>query len=155
MHLQLRPKGQLQIEVLLWWTLQSRQYQNSDITESAVRTHTLWADRHTAGDWMTFEVCAETVYVSMLICVFQDPPLPACLSMNLVHNHQLRCAEALRELRLTDNTRQSFDSYFADGLSPAQAMSLHESKLMVSILPVLVHLHYSLLAIGFQKLKML
>ena len=94
---------------------------------------------------MTLEVSAETVYVSMLICVFQDPPLPACLSMNLVHNHQLRCAEALRELRLTDNTRQSFDSYFAvaDGLFPAQAMSSHESKLMVNILPVVVHLHCS------------
>jgi len=51
--------------------------------------------------------------------------------MLLVHNHQTRCADALRQLRISDDTRQLFMQYFDSGMSPAAAMTLHESKLMV------------------------
>jgi len=51
--------------------------------------------------------------------------------MLLVHNHQTRCADALRQLRISDDTRQVFTQYFDSGMTPAVAMTLHESKLMV------------------------
>jgi len=51
--------------------------------------------------------------------------------MNLIHHHLTRSADALRQLRVSDDTRTLFTNYFADGLSPAQAISLHASKLMV------------------------
>ncbi|KAH6933181.1 hypothetical protein HPB50_012789 [Hyalomma asiaticum] len=45
------------------------------------------------------------------------------------HNHQLNCADGLRRLRSSSNTRSTFHSYFKDGLAPAEA--LHQQKLAV------------------------
>jgi len=45
-----------------------------------------------------------------------------------MRNHQARCDDALRQLRISDDKTQ----YFNSGMIPAVAMSLHESKLMLS-----------------------
>lgn len=45
------------------------------------------------------------------------------------HNHQLNCADGLRRLRSSSDTRSTFHSYFKDGLAPAEA--LHQQKLAV------------------------
>lgn len=66
-----------------------------------------------------------------MVTVQQNPPLQAVITMNLSHNHAIRCAEALRNLRVSSSTKEKFHSYFADGLTPAQAMMHHENKLMV------------------------
>lgn len=58
--------------------------------------------------------------------------------MNLTHNHQTTCADALKQLRMSKATEQQFQAYFNDGLTPSQAISSHESKLMVRIC-VIIH----------------
>lgn len=69
---------------------------------------------------------------SCTLVVLQDPPLPATITCQLEHNHQTQCADALRQLRMSEETRHLFMDYFNDGLSPAMAMSLHESKTLVT-----------------------
>ena len=68
----------------------------------------------------------------------QDPPLPAILTLNLEHNYRIHCADAMHQLRVLDETRKVFMEYFNDGLSPALAIALHESKLMASVLYTLL-----------------
>ncbi|KAH7979749.1 hypothetical protein HPB49_010808 [Dermacentor silvarum] len=47
------------------------------------------------------------------------------------HNHELNCADGLRLLRSSADTRATFHSYFKDGLAPAESLQLHQQKLAV------------------------
>ncbi|XP_077486825.1 uncharacterized protein LOC144098184 [Amblyomma americanum] len=59
----------------------------------------------------------------------RDTPLRAIVKVRDDHNHALDCADALRLLRTTADTRAVFHSYFHDGLTPAQAIAMHQQKL--------------------------
>lgn len=61
----------------------------------------------------------------------RDPPLCAVMKLKLQHNHPVESADALRLLRCSAETRALFHGYFAEGTSPAEAISLHESNLAV------------------------
>ncbi|KAG0444722.1 hypothetical protein HPB47_013458 [Ixodes persulcatus] len=56
-------------------------------------------------------------------------PLPAVIRLREEHNHVLNCADGLRFLRSTPDTRACFYNYFKDGLTPAEAIALHAQKL--------------------------
>ncbi|XP_077499929.1 uncharacterized protein LOC144110491 [Amblyomma americanum] len=56
-------------------------------------------------------------------------PLRAIVNVRDDHNHALDCADVLRLLRTTADTRAVFHSYFHDGLTPAQAIAMHQQKL--------------------------
>ncbi|XP_040077985.2 uncharacterized protein LOC115331187 [Ixodes scapularis] len=57
-------------------------------------------------------------------------PLSAVVKVREDHNHALDCADGLRLLRPSPGTRASFYNYFKDGLSRAEAMTLHRQKLV-------------------------
>lgn len=61
----------------------------------------------------------------------RDTPLCAVMKVCLQHNHGTQSAAALRLLRCSDGTKELFHKYFADGLTPAEAIRLHESTLAV------------------------
>ncbi|KAH6920601.1 hypothetical protein HPB50_028411 [Hyalomma asiaticum] len=61
----------------------------------------------------------------------RDPPLCAVMKLCLQHNHATESAAALRLQRCSDATKALFQSYFSDGLTPAEAIRLHESTLAV------------------------
>lgn len=56
-------------------------------------------------------------------------PLPAVIKVRDDHNHCTDCADGLCLLRSTPDTRALFYGYFDDGLSPAEAIALHQQKL--------------------------
>lgn len=60
-------------------------------------------------------------------------PLPAVIKLwhQKGHTHSTESAEALRRLSALPETKQAFLNYFNYGKSPAEAMRLHESKLLV------------------------
>ncbi|KAH6944156.1 hypothetical protein HPB50_002087 [Hyalomma asiaticum] len=59
----------------------------------------------------------------------RDVPLPAIIRIDARHSHSTQSAEALRLLRGTQTTRQTFLRYFSEGMTPGEARRLHESKL--------------------------
>ncbi|KAG0443555.1 hypothetical protein HPB47_014785 [Ixodes persulcatus] len=59
----------------------------------------------------------------------QDIPLAGVIKLNEKHNHQLKCADGLRLLRSTPEAREVFFGYFDDGLTVAEAMTLHARNL--------------------------
>lgn len=61
----------------------------------------------------------------------RDPPLCAIIKLKLQHNHSVESAEALHHPRCSIETRALFLSYFTEGMSPAEAISLHEGNLAV------------------------
>lgn len=61
----------------------------------------------------------------------RDPPLCAVMKLCLQHNHATESAAAPRLQRCSDATKALFQSYFSDGLTPAEAIRLHESTLAV------------------------
>ncbi|XP_037503722.1 uncharacterized protein LOC125756129 [Rhipicephalus sanguineus] len=61
----------------------------------------------------------------------REHPLCAIVQLMEDHNHQLNCADGLRRLRSSSDTRSTFHSYFKDGLAPAEALHLHQQKLAV------------------------
>lgn len=62
-----------------------------------------------------------------------ERPLPAVikLSHHNNHSHSTAAAEALSCLTPTSQTKQTFMAYFDNGVSPAEAIRLHENKLPV------------------------
>nr|XP_050030261.2 uncharacterized protein LOC126526388 [Dermacentor andersoni] len=62
-----------------------------------------------------------------------EKPLPAIIKLlhHNGHSHSTTAAEALRHLTPTSQTKQTFLEYFDNGMSPAEAIRLHESKLVV------------------------
>ncbi|XP_075524796.1 uncharacterized protein LOC142557087 [Dermacentor variabilis] len=69
-----------------------------------------------------------------------DPPLCAVVRLAQQHNHPVESADALRLLRCNDETRALFYGYFSEGLSPLEAMRLHEGLLAAECPEYLVHL---------------
>ncbi|KAG0419677.1 hypothetical protein HPB47_003945 [Ixodes persulcatus] len=59
----------------------------------------------------------------------RDVPLATVIRMNTQHSHSTQSADALRLLRGTRTTRQTFMGYFSDGMAVSEARRLHESKL--------------------------
>lgn len=62
-----------------------------------------------------------------------DHPLPAVIKLyhQKDHTHSTESADALRRLCPTSETKHTFYNYFEDGMTPAEAIRLHESKLIV------------------------
>ncbi|XP_077526050.1 uncharacterized protein LOC144137905 [Haemaphysalis longicornis] len=58
-------------------------------------------------------------------------PLVAVIRIDGRHTHSLESADALRLLRGTASTRETFIGYFNDGMGIEEARKLHESKLCV------------------------
>ncbi|KAG0443880.1 hypothetical protein HPB47_014421 [Ixodes persulcatus] len=56
-------------------------------------------------------------------------PLFAVIRLRGEHNHMLNCADCLRLLQGTPDTRACFYTYFKDDLLPAEAIVLHAQKL--------------------------
>ncbi|XP_064461832.1 uncharacterized protein LOC135371983 [Ornithodoros turicata] len=59
-----------------------------------------------------------------------DVPLPAIIKLRAQHNHPTDTAEELRRLRCSGKTQATFFGYFADGLTPAEAIRQHRRKLL-------------------------
>ncbi|XP_042147846.1 uncharacterized protein LOC120841334 [Ixodes scapularis] len=59
----------------------------------------------------------------------RDVPLATVIRMDTQHSHNTHSADALRLLRGTRTTRQTFVGYFSDGMAVSEARRLHESKL--------------------------
>ncbi|KAL1480332.1 hypothetical protein MTO96_051118 [Rhipicephalus appendiculatus] len=59
----------------------------------------------------------------------RDIPLVAVLRIDSRHTHSTQSADALRLLRSTTSTKETFLRYFDDGMRPSEALRLHESKL--------------------------
>lgn len=58
-------------------------------------------------------------------------PLQGKIVLRNHHSHSTSNFEALKYLRISDETRQQFLEYFNNGLGPAAAMSTHEAKLLL------------------------
>lgn len=60
-------------------------------------------------------------------------PLPAVIRLwhQEGHSHSTTSADALRRLCPATTTKETFLGYFNDAMSPAEAIRLHESKLLV------------------------
>lgn len=60
-------------------------------------------------------------------------PLPAVIRLwhQEGHSHSTTSADALRRLGPATTTKETFVGYFEDAMSPAEAIRLHESKLLV------------------------
>lgn len=56
-------------------------------------------------------------------------PLAAVVRLHEEHNHGLDCADGLRLLRSTPDTRAAFFDYFKSRMTPAGALSLHRENL--------------------------
>lgn len=62
----------------------------------------------------------------------RETPLPAVITIKGSHNHPTNQSfESLGFLRISSETKEQFFQYFDDGNSPAEAMRLHESKILV------------------------
>ncbi|KAL3254425.1 hypothetical protein MRX96_054176 [Rhipicephalus microplus] len=59
----------------------------------------------------------------------REVPLSAVIRIDDRHSHSTDSADALRLLRGTRSTRQTFLRYFSEGMTPSEAKRLHESKL--------------------------
>ncbi|KAL3225338.1 hypothetical protein MRX96_025873 [Rhipicephalus microplus] len=59
----------------------------------------------------------------------REVPLSAVIRIDDRHSHSTDSADALRLLRGTRSTRQTFLCYFSEGMTPSEARRLHESKL--------------------------
>ncbi|KAH8028364.1 hypothetical protein HPB51_016187 [Rhipicephalus microplus] len=59
----------------------------------------------------------------------REVPLSAVIRIDDRHSHSTDSADALRLLRGTRSTRQTFLRYFSEGMTPSEARRLHESKL--------------------------
>lgn len=58
-------------------------------------------------------------------------PLVAVIRIDARHTHSLESADALRLLRGTASTRETFIGYFNDGMGIGEARKHHENKLCV------------------------
>ncbi|KAH9366838.1 hypothetical protein HPB48_022772 [Haemaphysalis longicornis] len=56
-------------------------------------------------------------------------PLTALIKLHEVHNHVLDCADGLRLLKPTSDTRAAFFRYFENDMTPAVAIAHHKEKL--------------------------
>ncbi|CAH0551179.1 unnamed protein product [Brassicogethes aeneus] len=54
------------------------------------------------------------------------------IQIHFVHNHRINVAEAFSYLRMNVETRETFQKYFEDGLSPSEAKSFHRSCLVAA-----------------------
>nr|XP_037279999.1 uncharacterized protein LOC119172965 [Rhipicephalus microplus] len=63
----------------------------------------------------------------------EEKPLLAVIKLfhHKNHSHSTAAADALSRLTPTMQTRETFLAYFDNGMSPAEAIRLHESKLLV------------------------
>lgn len=62
----------------------------------------------------------------------RETPLPAIITIKGSHNHPTsESFESLGFLRISSETKDTFFKYFDEGNSPAGAMRLHESKILV------------------------
>ncbi|KAL3240941.1 hypothetical protein MRX96_047869 [Rhipicephalus microplus] len=61
----------------------------------------------------------------------REVPLSAVIRIDDRHSHSTDSADALRLLRGTRSTRQTFLRYFSEGITPSEARRLHESKLSI------------------------
>ncbi|KAH7969419.1 hypothetical protein HPB52_017830 [Rhipicephalus sanguineus] len=59
----------------------------------------------------------------------KEVPLVAVIRIDSRHTHSTQSADALRLLRPTTSTRETFLHYVDDGMTPTEARRLHESKL--------------------------
>ncbi|CAN7981597.1 unnamed protein product, partial [Ixodes pacificus] len=59
----------------------------------------------------------------------RDVPLVAVIRIDSRHTHRTQSADALRLLRGTSTTKETFLRYFTDGMTVYEARRLHESKL--------------------------
>ncbi|KAL3246969.1 hypothetical protein MRX96_057323 [Rhipicephalus microplus] len=59
----------------------------------------------------------------------REVPLSGVIRIDDRHSHSTDSADALRLLRGTRSTRQTFLRYFSEGITPSEARRLHESKL--------------------------
>lgn len=59
----------------------------------------------------------------------RDPLLCGVIKLKLEHNHTVEIAEALRLPRRSTQTRAFSHSYFAEGMSPAEAIGLDKGNL--------------------------
>jgi len=59
----------------------------------------------------------------------RDPPLNTVIKINPFHSHNCGSADALKRLFIDPEVKSDFLKYFADGLSPSQAMKQNISRL--------------------------
>ncbi|KAL1426230.1 hypothetical protein MTO96_018355 [Rhipicephalus appendiculatus] len=59
----------------------------------------------------------------------REVPLPAVIRIDDRHSHSTDSADALRLLRGTRSTRETYLRYFSEGMTPGEARRLHKSKL--------------------------
>lgn len=52
------------------------------------------------------------------------------VTINFEHSLKAKVAEALGYLRVTEETRKVFESYFAQGMSPSAARMFHEMAII-------------------------
>lgn len=60
----------------------------------------------------------------------QNPPLQGLIKI-LDHNHSVDNAEALGYLRILPEVKETFIHYFNNGHGPGEAITMHETKLML------------------------
>lgn len=53
----------------------------------------------------------------------------AVIKLNLSHAHNTNVADSYKYLRITKETREEFEQYFKDAMTPSEAMTLHKEKL--------------------------
>ncbi|XP_075559176.1 uncharacterized protein LOC142590666 isoform X3 [Dermacentor variabilis] len=59
----------------------------------------------------------------------RSTPLPAVIKLATTHNHSTECADSLKLLRASPETRAAFYAYFEAGFTPAAAIRHHEEAL--------------------------
>ncbi|XP_037579451.2 uncharacterized protein LOC119462177 isoform X1 [Dermacentor silvarum] len=59
----------------------------------------------------------------------RSTPLPAVIKLAAAHNHSTVCADSLKLLRASPETRATFEAYFEAGFTPAAAIRHHEEAL--------------------------
>ncbi|XP_054933154.1 uncharacterized protein [Dermacentor andersoni] len=59
----------------------------------------------------------------------RSTPLPAVIKLTTTHNHSTECADSLKLLRASPETRAAFYAYFEAGFTPAAAIRHHEEAL--------------------------
>ncbi|KAJ8913145.1 hypothetical protein NQ315_006063, partial [Exocentrus adspersus] len=62
----------------------------------------------------------------------RSPPLCAIVRLKNEHNHNVNTSAVLRLLRVSKETIFAFETYFTSGLSASEAISMHESKLLLT-----------------------
>lgn len=107
--------------------------------------HKIWRCQHhsrnkTAGRHVTNCPAMVDIKIKMVttntrrndVFLQRSVPLPAVVKISHgKHNHSTECADALRLPKSSDETRATFNGYFQDGMTAAEAMRLHESKLIM------------------------